>query len=158
MGLLHQLMCHSETQVHKYSTTKAKPSKASLKFKESPIKGNTFCSGVFGPVLRELAPAANGSAVFVSWSWPGTKHWSTPGGELLHYVVEWISVPATELQWQKLAKNQNNTSITGTEHTYHSGTMTAQNPSAHTDKNTHSEINQNLELCHRKKGHKMFYP
>ncbi|XP_039985128.1 interleukin-23 receptor [Xiphias gladius] len=70
-------------------------------------------SGVFGPVLRELAPAANGSAVFVSWSWPGTTHWSTPGGELLHYVVEWISVPATELQWQKLAKNQNNTSITG---------------------------------------------
>ncbi|XP_034440070.1 interleukin-23 receptor isoform X2 [Hippoglossus hippoglossus] len=70
-------------------------------------------SGVFGPVLRELAPAANGRAVLVSWSWPGTKHWSTSGGELRHYVVEWISVPATQLQWNKLDKDQNSTSITG---------------------------------------------
>ncbi|XP_053285858.1 interleukin-23 receptor isoform X2 [Pleuronectes platessa] len=70
-------------------------------------------SGVSGPVLRELAPAANGSAVLVSWSWPGNKHWSTSGGELRHYVVEWISVPVTQLQWNKLDKDQNSTSITG---------------------------------------------
>ncbi|XP_019936159.2 interleukin-23 receptor [Paralichthys olivaceus] len=70
-------------------------------------------SGLFGPVLRELAPAANDSTVLVSWSWPGTKHWSTSGGELLHYVVEWISVPATQLQWNKLDKDQNSTSIKG---------------------------------------------
>ncbi|XP_071343501.1 interleukin-23 receptor isoform X2 [Trachinotus anak] len=70
-------------------------------------------SGVFGPVLRELVPAANGSAVLVSWSRLGAKHWSATGGELLHHVVEWISVPATQLQWQKLDKDQNNTSITG---------------------------------------------
>ena len=68
-----------------------------------------------GPVLRELAPAADGGALLVSWSWPGTQHWSTSGGEPLHYVVEWMSVPATELQWQKLDKNPNNASITGTE-------------------------------------------
>ncbi|GAA6222352.1 interleukin-12 receptor subunit beta-2-like [Lates japonicus] len=68
-------------------------------------------SGAFGPVLRQLA--ANGSAVLVSWSWPWTRQGSTSEGELLHYVVEWISVTATELQWQKLAKNQTNTSITG---------------------------------------------
>ncbi|XP_040895464.1 interleukin-23 receptor isoform X2 [Toxotes jaculatrix] len=70
-------------------------------------------SGVCGPVLTKLAPAASGSALLVSWSWPETKHTSTTGEDLLHYVVEWISVPATELQWQKLAKNQNSTSITG---------------------------------------------
>ncbi|XP_051233214.1 interleukin-23 receptor [Dicentrarchus labrax] len=70
-------------------------------------------SGDFEPVLRELAPAANGSAVLVSWSWPGSKHLSTPGGELLHYVLERTSVSVAELHWQKLPKDQNNTSITG---------------------------------------------
>ncbi|XP_070765192.1 interleukin-23 receptor isoform X2 [Enoplosus armatus] len=70
-------------------------------------------SGDFGPVLRELAPAPNGSAVFVSWSLAGKQQWSTSGGELLHYVLEWTSVPVAELQWQTLAKDQNSTSITG---------------------------------------------
>ncbi|KAG7233972.1 hypothetical protein INR49_028686, partial [Caranx melampygus] len=63
------------------------------------------CSGVSGPALRELTPAASGSAVLVSWS--------ATQGELLHYVVEWISIPATQLQWQQLDKNHNNMSITG---------------------------------------------
>ncbi|KAM7410256.1 hypothetical protein PAMA_001616 [Pampus argenteus] len=70
-------------------------------------------SGVFGPSLRELVPAANGSAVLISWSWSRTKHWSTSGGELLHYVIEWTSVPAAGLQWQKLDKDQNYTFVIG---------------------------------------------
>ncbi|XP_037627239.1 interleukin-23 receptor isoform X1 [Sebastes umbrosus] len=70
-------------------------------------------SGDFGPVLRELAPAANGRAVFVSWSWPENKQRSTSGGEPLHYVLEWTSVPEAELQWQTVAKDQNNTFMTG---------------------------------------------
>ncbi|KAM9358032.1 interleukin-23 receptor [Symphorus nematophorus] len=71
-------------------------------------------SGDVGPVLRELTPAANGSTVFVSWSWPGNKHWPTQvGGELLHYVLEWTSVPVPDLQWKQLDKDQNSTSITG---------------------------------------------
>lgn len=70
-------------------------------------------AGDFGPVLRELAPAADESSVFVSWSWPGNKHWSTPGGELLCYVLEWTSIPAAEQQWQKLSKDEDSTSITG---------------------------------------------
>ncbi|KAJ4943247.1 hypothetical protein JOQ06_005751 [Pogonophryne albipinna] len=32
-------------------------------------------SGGFAPVLRELAPAANSSAVLVSWTWTDDKHW-----------------------------------------------------------------------------------
>ncbi|XP_053178337.1 interleukin-23 receptor [Scomber japonicus] len=70
-------------------------------------------SGVFGLALRELAPAAHGNAVLVSWSWSRTKQWLTSGGELLYYVIEWMSVPPAELQWQKLDKDQNNTCITG---------------------------------------------
>ncbi|CAK6955178.1 interleukin-23 receptor [Scomber scombrus] len=70
-------------------------------------------SGVFGLALRELAPAAHGNAVLVSWSWSTAKQWLTSGGELLYYVIEWMSVPAAELQWQKLDKDQNNTCIKG---------------------------------------------
>ncbi|XP_031724184.1 interleukin-23 receptor isoform X2 [Anarrhichthys ocellatus] len=70
-------------------------------------------SGVFGPILRELAPAANGSSVLVSWSWPGNRRPSTSGEEPLHYVLEWTSVPVAELQWQKVPKNQNGTFIRG---------------------------------------------
>lgn len=74
-------------------------------------------SGESGPVLRELAPAENGSAVLVSWLWPGrAAHRSTPGGELLHYVLEWTSLPVAELQWQQVDKDQYSTSVTGTEH------------------------------------------
>ncbi|KAF0042329.1 hypothetical protein F2P81_005861 [Scophthalmus maximus] len=80
---------------------------------QQPADGDRFLEGVSGPVLGELAPAANGSAVLVSWSWPGTKQWPTSGGEPLHYVVEWMRVPGTELQWQMLDEKQNSTSITG---------------------------------------------
>uniref|UniRef100_A0A3Q4ACQ7 Fibronectin type-III domain-containing protein n=1 Tax=Mola mola TaxID=94237 RepID=A0A3Q4ACQ7_MOLML len=73
-------------------------------------------SGESGPVLREPAPAENGSAVLVSWLWPGrAAHRSTPGGELLHYVLEWTSLPVAELQWQQVDKDQYSTSVTGTE-------------------------------------------
>ncbi|XP_059197057.1 interleukin-23 receptor isoform X2 [Centropristis striata] len=61
-------------------------------------------SGDVGAVLGALA-AADGGGVFVSWS--------TTRGEPLHYVVEWTSVPSGELQWQKVAKDQNSTLITG---------------------------------------------
>uniref|UniRef100_A0A3P8SMS1 Fibronectin type-III domain-containing protein n=1 Tax=Amphiprion percula TaxID=161767 RepID=A0A3P8SMS1_AMPPE len=70
-------------------------------------------SGVLGPVLEELVSAANGSAVFISWSGPRNKQGSASGGELLYYVMEWTSVPEAEMQWQKLAKDLKNTSITG---------------------------------------------
>ncbi|KAK9519196.1 hypothetical protein VZT92_021939 [Zoarces viviparus] len=70
-------------------------------------------SGDLGPILRELAPAAKGSSVLVSWSWPGSRHPSTSGEEPLHYVLEWTSVPVAELQWQKVAKDQNSTFIRG---------------------------------------------
>ncbi|XP_042340134.1 interleukin-23 receptor isoform X2 [Plectropomus leopardus] len=70
-------------------------------------------SGDFGPILKELAPVPNGSVVFVSWLWPEDKHQSTSGGETLHFVLEWTSVPAAGLQWKRVAKDQNNTSITG---------------------------------------------
>ncbi|RVE74003.1 hypothetical protein OJAV_G00037010 [Oryzias javanicus] len=63
-------------------------------------------SGVSGPRLQELIPAADGSSVLVSWSSPIEE-------ELLHYMIEWTSFPAAELQWNKLDKNQTNTLITG---------------------------------------------
>uniref|UniRef100_A0A3Q1HWC9 Fibronectin type-III domain-containing protein n=1 Tax=Acanthochromis polyacanthus TaxID=80966 RepID=A0A3Q1HWC9_9TELE len=71
-------------------------------------------SGVLGPVLEELVSAANGSAVFISWSGPRNKQGSAFGEELLYYVMEWTSVPEAEMQWQKLAKDLKTTSITGT--------------------------------------------
>ncbi|KAK1896887.1 Interleukin-12 receptor subunit beta-2 [Dissostichus eleginoides] len=70
-------------------------------------------SGGFGPVLRKLAPAANSSAVLVSWTWTDDKHWSTSGGEPLHYVVQWTTVPGAEMKWHRVSKDQNNTLITG---------------------------------------------
>lgn len=77
------------------------------------------CLGEPGPDLK-VFPAANGSAVLVSWSWPQSKHWPTAGGELLHYVLEWTSIPEAQLQWQILAKDQNSTSVKGLSdtHTY----------------------------------------
>lgn len=76
-------------------------------------------SGDSGPVLEEFAPAADGTAVLVSWSWPESKSWSLRE-ELLNYVLEWTSacVACTHapcLQWQTVAKDENNASITGTE-------------------------------------------
>ncbi|XP_017262324.1 interleukin-23 receptor [Kryptolebias marmoratus] len=63
-------------------------------------------AGVSVPVLRALTPAAAGSSVLVSWA-------QTFGEELLHFVVEWDSVPAGELQWKKLGKDLRNTSVSG---------------------------------------------
>ncbi|KAJ4943859.1 hypothetical protein JOQ06_006353 [Pogonophryne albipinna] len=68
-------------------------------------------SGGFAPVLRELAPAANSSAVLVSWTWTDDKHWST--SDPLHYVVQWTTVPGAQMKWQRVSKDQNNTLITG---------------------------------------------
>ncbi|KAK2835768.1 hypothetical protein Q5P01_016252 [Channa striata] len=70
-------------------------------------------SGGSSPDLKDVTPAANGSAVLVSWFGLGTTHRSTSGEELLHYVIEWISVPEAEQKWQKLAKDQNSTCISG---------------------------------------------
>ncbi|XP_034085590.1 interleukin-23 receptor isoform X1 [Gymnodraco acuticeps] len=67
-------------------------------------------SGGFAPVLRELAPAANSSAVLVSWTWTDDKHWST--SDPLHYVVQWTTVPGAQMKWQRVSKDQNNTLIT----------------------------------------------
>ncbi|XP_056271475.1 interleukin-23 receptor isoform X2 [Pseudoliparis swirei] len=69
-------------------------------------------SGDDGPVLRVSAPSANGSSVFASWS-GGEPLPSTSGGEPLHYVLEWTGVPGAELQWQKVALDQNCTFIRG---------------------------------------------
>ncbi|XP_072245922.1 interleukin-23 receptor [Leuresthes tenuis] len=63
-------------------------------------------SGILGPILQEVVSVVNGDAVLVSWS-------SALGGELLYYVIEWASVPATQLQWKKIAKDLKSTSITG---------------------------------------------
>ncbi|KAJ4943862.1 hypothetical protein JOQ06_006356 [Pogonophryne albipinna] len=68
-------------------------------------------SGGFAPVLRELVPAANSSAVLVSWTWTDDKHWST--SDPLHYVVQWTTVPGAQMKWQRVSKDQNNTLITG---------------------------------------------
>lgn len=85
----------------------------------------TVCLGEAGPVLRLVAPEADGSSVLVSWSWPRNRHWSKPV-DMLHYVLEWTAVPVTELWWQHLSKDCNNTSVTGTENSLftHTGTHT----------------------------------
>ncbi|CAN9500602.1 unnamed protein product [Ophioblennius macclurei] len=70
-------------------------------------------SDTLGPVLGAVTPAHNGRAVFVSWLSPVDSHRSVPEAELQYYVMEWTSVPAGELQWQKLSKDTRNTSITG---------------------------------------------
>ncbi|XP_041646836.1 interleukin-23 receptor [Cheilinus undulatus] len=70
-------------------------------------------SGNIGPLLRKPTPAADGSAVFVSWSRPENKHMSLSGENLLYYVLEWTSVPVAALQWQKVDKEENATTITG---------------------------------------------
>ncbi|XP_071392685.1 interleukin-23 receptor isoform X3 [Centroberyx affinis] len=62
--------------------------------------------GVSGLALWELAPAGDGNVVVVSWSSPAS------GGQLLDYVVEWTSGVAG-LHWQRVAKDQNTTLITG---------------------------------------------
>lgn len=109
-------MCHSDTQVHTNTKLCRRPRKSRSNWKERQIKCNSFCLGGFVPVLKDIGLAADGSAVIVTWSQPGTEQRSTSEEELMHYVVEWTSVPATLAQWQKVAKDQHNTSITGKEH------------------------------------------
>ncbi|XP_034387626.1 interleukin-23 receptor [Cyclopterus lumpus] len=70
-------------------------------------------SGAFGPDLRELVPSDDGSSVFASWLWPENGRPSTSGGEPLHHVLEWTSVPVAEPQWQQMALDQNSTFIRG---------------------------------------------
>lgn len=77
---------------------------------------NTKClhySGVPGSLLIKLSPAADGSAVFVSWSWTTGNYASTQEEELRYYVIERTNVSGEGLWWQKLAKDLNSTSITG---------------------------------------------
>lgn len=71
-----------------------------------------LCLGVSGTLLREVLPADNGSALLVSWLWLREE----TGGELLHFVLEWAGVAVAVPQWKRLATEQNNTSITGTDH------------------------------------------
>lgn len=76
------------------------------------------CSGVPGSLLIKLSPTAqfdqDGSAVFVSWSWTTGNYPSTQEEELRYYVIERTNVSGEGLWWQKLAKDLNSTSITGT--------------------------------------------
>lgn len=59
-----------------------------------------------------MLPADNGSSLLVSWSLLRRES----GGEVLHYVLEWAAVGVAELQWKRLARDQNSASITGTGH------------------------------------------
>ncbi|KAM9384006.1 interleukin-23 receptor isoform 2-T2 [Pholidichthys leucotaenia] len=71
-------------------------------------------SGALGPDLGYLTPAANGTAVLITWSWLKHKHLSTTEGKLLYYVMEWESVPsAGKMQWQKLSKDLTSFSVAG---------------------------------------------
>ncbi|XP_034567449.1 interleukin-23 receptor [Notolabrus celidotus] len=70
-------------------------------------------SGNDGPVIREVAPAANGSAVSVSWSGSENKHGSASEEKLLHYVLEWKRISVAEQQWKKLDPDENRILITG---------------------------------------------
>ncbi|XP_037530755.1 interleukin-23 receptor [Nematolebias whitei] len=71
-----------------------------------PANVNFRHTGVLVPVLRDLTPGASGSSALLSWA-PRTEE------ELLNFVVEWDSVPARELQWKLLRKEQRNTSLSG---------------------------------------------
>lgn len=72
------------------------------------------CSGVPGSPLIKWSPTADGSAVFVSWSWTTGNYPLKQEEELQYYVMEWTNVPGKGLWWQKLPKDLNSTSITGT--------------------------------------------
>ncbi|KAM9761530.1 interleukin-23 receptor [Menidia menidia] len=63
-------------------------------------------SGGLRPILREVVPAVDGDAAHVSWS-PSTHK------EMVYYIIEWASVPATQLWWKRVEKDQNGTSVTG---------------------------------------------
>lgn len=60
-----------------------------------------------GPVLEKLSPVLDGSAVFLSWANPQQTQ------EVLSYVIEWTSLPPTDIHWETLSKDHNNTTITG---------------------------------------------
>lgn len=70
------------------------------------------CSDESGPVLGQVTPEDDGSAVLLSWS--GGEPRSRHGPQQLHYVLEWTSVPLANLQWKRVNKEENSTSITGT--------------------------------------------
>lgn len=113
-GPLRLLPCLSDARVDKYTnkhTTQGTTTVGSWQTKRAALR----LGGVV-PALKEVTPASSGSAVLVSWSWPEAEQRSTSGEDVLHYVVEWTSVPAAQLQWQMLDKSQNSTSITGMEH------------------------------------------
>nr|AAR25687.1 class I helical cytokine receptor number 24 [Tetraodon nigroviridis] len=69
-------------------------------------------SGGSRTVTMEVFSADNGSSLLVSWPLLPTES----GGQALHYVLEWAGVAEVEPQWERLAGDQNSTSITGTEH------------------------------------------
>uniref|UniRef100_A0A8C5DN69 Interleukin-12 receptor subunit beta-2-like n=1 Tax=Gouania willdenowi TaxID=441366 RepID=A0A8C5DN69_GOUWI len=62
-----------------------------------------------GRISLYLTSAGNDDTILVSWSQLENKQQS----ELLYYVIEWISQPDARLQWKKLDKDLQNTSITG---------------------------------------------
>ncbi|XP_042070408.1 interleukin-23 receptor isoform X2 [Haplochromis burtoni] len=70
-------------------------------------------SGVPGSLLIKFSPAADGSAVFLSWSWTTGNYPSTQEEELRYYVIERTNVSGEGLWWQTLAKDLKSTSITG---------------------------------------------
>uniref|UniRef100_A0A8C5G278 Interleukin-12 receptor subunit beta-2-like n=1 Tax=Gouania willdenowi TaxID=441366 RepID=A0A8C5G278_GOUWI len=74
-----------------------------------PVKLSLRLSGVTAPALGDLTSAGNDDTILVSWSQLENKQQS----ELLYYVIEWISQPDARLQWKKLDKDLQNTSITG---------------------------------------------
>ncbi|KAM9849268.1 interleukin-23 receptor [Aulostomus maculatus] len=71
-------------------------------------------SGDPGPA-PQVAPAAAGNGVHVSWSWSRftSERGSTSTEDLLHFVIEWRNAAAAELEWKELTKDQNYTVVTG---------------------------------------------
>ncbi|XP_077573088.1 interleukin-23 receptor [Stigmatopora nigra] len=64
------------------------------------------------PELLLALPAANSSAMLVSWE---KTRSSTSRNEVLYYVLEWSSLPKrkNQLKWIKVAKENNNATVTG---------------------------------------------
>lgn len=103
-------MCHSDPQVHICYNLEDKTQLNKINKVKSILLSH--CLDVFGLALRELTPAADGNAVLVSWSWSRRKQWLIFGEELLYYVIEWMSIPAADLHWQKTGQRSK-------QHLYH---------------------------------------